>query len=609
MKNIDSRNNPDILVDATLSFFFQIDELKKLFSKNKNIDFETFKKKCLEKIGKDIKRFQTYDRIFEELLTKLDPNKEINKVNYNQSEQYDEEKGLNKFMEKHKNKNIIQQLFYIPKEEKLYCKKCGVNTFQFHYSKYILIQNPLNEFIFQKIFQPENEVKKDKSCNFCNGKITNIAIERKILDFPEILIVIISPFQVNNFQIIQNLTFTNGIISYSLTRFIESTNNCLYWINDKNTTICHKYEITRFGGPEKIENKKPIVLFYNLIRNFTDNKDINRNLFNRMNDNLIIKNEQNNINNNLINQQNLLNINTQLMNQQQNIFQQNFNQNINLNNQIMNQPNIQNMNNQGFINFQNNNNNNIVNNMNNNCFNNMNQFNNMNNNLQMNNINNNFMMNNNDGNMNVQFQNNIKKDNIINNNMISSNMMNNNMMNNNIANNNMMNNNIINNNIANNNMMNNNIINNQNTNNIDNNINNQNHNFNNFNSNNSNNNYKILEEENLKLKAELLNAKEEIRQLKLRLENGDFANRTKMVDFNKITCVTFISTDQKIICGLKCLVTDTFAEVEEKLYKIYPEYRETNNIFQVNGRQVLRFKTIEENNIHEGQGVQLIKID
>ena len=201
------------------------------------------------------------------------------------------------------------------------------------------------------------------------------------------------------------------------------------------------------------------------------------------------------------------------------------------------------------------------------------------------------MMNNNDGNMNVQFQNNIKNDNIINNNMISSNMMNNN---------------IINNNITNNNMMNNNIINNQNTNNVDNNINIQNHNFNNFN---SNNNYKILEEENLKLKAELLNAKEEIRQLKLRLENGDFANRTKMVDFNKITCVTFISTDQKIICGLKCLVTDTFAEVEEKLYKIYPEYRETNNIFQVNGRQVLRFKTIEENNIHEGQGVQLIKID
>ena len=595
MKNIstsvlDSHNNPDILLDATLSFFFQIDELKKLFSKNKNIDFETFKKICSAKVGKDIKKFQTYDKIFEELLTKLNPNSQINKDYYDQSLQYDEEKGLKKFMEKHKNKNTIQQLFFIPKEEKIFCKKCLMDTFHFYYSKYILIQNPLNEFIFQKIFQVENEEKKDRDCNFCCQK-RDLTIQRKTLDFPEILIVIISPFQVNNFQIIQNLTFTNGIISYSLARFIESTNNCLYWINDKNTTICHKYEITRFGGPEKIKNKKPIVLFYNLIRNFTDNKDINRNLFNNLNDNLIIKNEQNNINNNLINQQNQLNTNTQLMNQQQNIFQQNFNQNINLNNQIMNQPNIQNMNNQGFINLQNNNNNNIVNNMNNNCFNNMNHFNNMNNNLQMNNINNNFMMNNNDGNMNVQFQNNIKNDNIINNNMISSNMMNNN---------------IINNNITNNNMMNNNIINNQNTNNVDNNINIQNHNFNNFN---SNNNYKILEEENLKLKAELLNAKEEIRQLKLRLENGDFANRTKMVDFNKITCVTFISTDQKIICGLKCLVTDTFAEVEEKLYKIYPEYRETNNIFQVNGRQVLRFKTIEENNIHEGQGVQLIKID
>ena len=49
--------------------------------------------------------------------------------------------------------------------------------------------------------------------------------------------------------------------------------------------------------------------------------------------------------------------------------------------------------------------------------------------------------------------------------------------------------------------------------------------------------------------------------------------------------------------------------MEERLYKEYPEYRETNNIFQVNGKQVLRFKTIEENNIQEGQIIQLINFD
>ena len=62
----------------------------------------------------------------------------------------------------------------------------------------------MNELLFQKIFQFEIEAKKDKSCNFCNGQITDFTIERKTLDFPEILIVIISPSQVNNFNISEN---------------------------------------------------------------------------------------------------------------------------------------------------------------------------------------------------------------------------------------------------------------------------------------------------------------------------------------------------------------------------------------------------------------------
>jgi hypothetical protein len=116
---------------------------------------------------------------------------------------------------------------------------------------------------------PEIENKLDKFCNFCNGQITNLTIEKKILDFPEILIVIISLSEVNNFQIKNNLFFTNGIVSYSLNKFIESTNNCLYCIDDKNNMICHKYKETgyRFEEEEKTENKRPIVLFYKLINN------------------------------------------------------------------------------------------------------------------------------------------------------------------------------------------------------------------------------------------------------------------------------------------------------------------------------------------------------
>ena len=51
--------------------------------------------------------------------------------------------------------------------------------------------------------------------------------------------------------------------------------------------------------------------------------------------------------------------------------------------------------------------------------------------------------------------------------------------------------------------------------------------------------------------------------------------------------------------------TETFAEVEEKLYKRYEEYRETNNNFLAKGNLVLRFKKICENNIRDGDNVHL----
>ena len=78
------------------------------------------------------------------------------------------------------------------------------------------------------------------------------------------------------------------------------------------------------------------------------------------------------------------------------------------------------------------------------------------------------------------------------------------------------------------------------------------------------------------------------------------------VNFNEIMCVNFISSDQIVHYAATCLKTNTFAEVEEKLYKQYPQYRETNNTFLANGMQVLRFKTIDENKIGNGLPVTLI---
>ena len=106
---------------------------------------------------------------------------------------------------------------------------------------------------------------------------------------------------------------------------------------------------------------------------------------------------------------------------------------------------------------------------------------------------------------------------------------------------------------------------------------------------------------------EIIKLKEkEIKLLTIQLKNTD--KNEKLVDYNKILVINFISLDNNINYGIKCLETDIFAEVEEKLYQKYEEYRETNNSFISGGKAILRFKTIKDNNIKNGDKVQLIEV-
>jgi len=71
-------------------------------------------------------------------------------------------------------------------------------------------------------------------------------------------------------------------------------------------------------------------------------------------------------------------------------------------------------------------------------------------------------------------------------------------------------------------------------------------------------------------------------------------------------CVNIISSDQKIFYAIPCSGNSIFAEIEEKLYKEYPEYRETNNTFLANGKEILRFKSINDNQIGTGKPIMLV---
>ena len=102
----------------------------------------------------------------------------------------------------------------------------------------------------------------------------------------------------------------------------------------------------------------------------------------------------------------------------------------------------------------------------------------------------------------------------------------------------------------------------------------------------------------------------ELNNLRTQLSNYNSNNinipNNPNVNFNDVMCVNFISGDQQIHYAITCLRSNTFAEVEEKLYQKFPVYRNTNNNFIANGKKVLRFKTIEENNIGNGKPVTLI---
>ena len=173
---------------------------------------------------------------------------------------------------------------------------------------------------------------------------------------------------------------------------------------------------------------------------------------------------------------------------------------------------------------------------------------------------------------------------------------------------------------------------------------NMNNNFNQINNMNNNiiielNNYKKenlklkeeiikLQQENHKLNSELLKANQmviniqqkdfdyinQINDLKNKLNDlskrvSNDGNLKKYVEYNNIMVVHFISGDSRINHGIKCLKTDTFAEVEEKLYQMYEEFRETNNIFLVKGNIVKRFKKMNENNINNGDKILLQNIE
>ena len=114
---------------------------------------------------------------------------------------------------------------------------------------------------------------------------------------------------------------------------------------------------------------------------------------------------------------------------------------------------------------------------------------------------------------------------------------------------------------------------------------------------------KIVEDLNEKINKkdnEINKLKEEMSNLKNKLNS-----QNRFFNINDVMSVNFISSDGNIHYSIPAISSDIFAEIEEKLYKFYPKYRETNNTFLYNGNSILRFKTLAENKIENGIPITL----
>ena len=118
---------------------------------------------------------------------------------------------------------------------------------------------------------------------------------------------------------------------------------------------------------------------------------------------------------------------------------------------------------------------------------------------------------------------------------------------------------------------------------------------------------KNLRDEISTLKYQLNIKNNEINELKLKLQNN--GKLEQKINLSDVLVIYFKPVDNSFYDGIKCLANETFAEVEEKLYKKHNDFRNTNNMFTANALPVLRFKTIGENNIHDGDVIQLCRIE
>ena len=116
----------------------------------------------------------------------------------------------------------------------------------------------------------------------------------------------------------------------------------------------------------------------------------------------------------------------------------------------------------------------------------------------------------------------------------------------------------------------------------------------------------------IKLENELNKKNNEIQQLLIK--NNNIQGKYKITTINpgeEIISINFVSMGNQDIMNysLVCKNVDLFVRLEERLYEDFPQFKEYETYFEVNGKRIKRFKTLEQNNIKTNDVINIFTID
>jgi hypothetical protein len=117
-------------------------------------------------------------------------------------------------------------------------------------------------------------------------------------------------------------------------------------------------------------------------------------------------------------------------------------------------------------------------------------------------------------------------------------------------------------------------------------------------------NYNNLYNNNIQLQKKIDIKNQEIIQLNPRINNN--SNGMIVMPGDKVIGIGFISVNKKIQNYIRAFKdTEIIARIEENLYNEYPEFKEKETYLMVRANKIKRFKTLKENNIRDGDVIQV----